>query len=116
VDREVEKSFGFVADPTKSKCYNASIYLAIVPTWSYFSRPSNMAFHDLTTRIKPPKNTRSLLGLGLKFIPNPKYNVPLTNYAAESLPCFDRDLKVKSFMAGLPGDDNFNPKLYARSK
>ena len=37
----------------------------------YFSRPSNMDFHDFTKRQKPPKNLRSLLGLGLKFIPTP---------------------------------------------
>ena len=40
--------FGFVGDPTISKRHNASITLAKMPTWYYFSRPSNMAFHDFT--------------------------------------------------------------------
>ena len=30
-----------------------------------------MAFNDFTNRHKPQKNLRSLLGLGLKFIPTP---------------------------------------------
>ena len=54
-----------------SKRHNASITLAKMPTWYYFSRPSNMAFHDFTKRHKPQKNLRSLLGLCLKFIPTP---------------------------------------------
>ena len=48
--------FGFVHDPTISKRHNASITLAKMPTWYYFSRPSNMAFHDFTKRHKPHKN------------------------------------------------------------
>ena len=40
--------FGFIGDPTISKQHNASITLANMPTWYYFSRPSNMAFHDFT--------------------------------------------------------------------
>ena len=63
--------FGFVGDPTISKQHNASTTLAKMPTWYYFSRPSNMAFHDFTKRHKPQKNLQSLLGLGLKFIPTP---------------------------------------------
>ena len=63
--------FGFVGDPTISKRHNAAITLAKMPTWYYFSRPSNMAFHDFTKRHRPQKNLRSLLGLGLKFIPTP---------------------------------------------
>ena len=42
-----------------------------MPTWYYFSHPSNLAFHDFTKNHKPEKNLRSLLGLGLKFIPTP---------------------------------------------
>ena len=48
--------FGFIGDPTISKRHNASTTLAEMPTWYYFSRPSNMAFHDFTKRHKPQKN------------------------------------------------------------
>ena len=63
--------FGFIGNPTLSIRHNASITLAKMPSWYYFSRPSNMAFHDFAKRHKPQKNLRSLLGLGLKFIPTP---------------------------------------------
>lgn len=38
-----------------------------MPTDLYFSRPSNLSFHDLCSTNKPPANIRSLLGLGLNF-------------------------------------------------
>ena len=44
-----------------------------MPCWYYFSRPSNVACHDLTTYLRPPAYLVSLLGLGLKFIPKPRY-------------------------------------------
>ena len=69
--KKLVAQFGFAGDPTLSIQHNASINLAKMPTWYYFSRPSNMAFHDFTKRHKPQKNLRSLLGLGLKFIPTP---------------------------------------------
>ena len=47
--------FGFVSDPTLSRGHNASITLAKMPTWYYFSMPSKMAFHDFTKRHKPQK-------------------------------------------------------------
>ena len=72
--------FGFVADPTISTHHNASNTLATTPTWYYFSRPSNLTFHDFTKKHKPPKNLLSLLGLGLKFIPTPS----LTNSWSDS--------------------------------
>ena len=90
-----------------------------MPAWSYFSRPTNLAFHDLTRDLKPPKNLRSLLGLSLKFIPNPRYNVPWKAYKTIILPRFDTDLRVKTFFATEnPVDDgsqNYNPRMYIRS-
>ena len=62
--------FGFAADPTLSIQHNASTTLATMPTWYYFSCPSNLAFHDFTKKINQKKST-IILGLGLKFIPTP---------------------------------------------
>ena len=69
--KNLNAQFGFASDPTLSTRHNASITLAKLPTWYYFSRPSNLAFHDFTINHKPEKNLRSLLGLGLKFIQTP---------------------------------------------
>ena len=61
--KKLMAQFSFAADPTLSIQHNASITLATTPTWNYFSRPSNLAFHDFTKKHKPAKNVRSLLGL-----------------------------------------------------
>jgi hypothetical protein len=78
-----------------------------------------MAFHDLTTRMKPPKNLRSLLGLNLKFVPNPRRNTPWATFEKVILPRFDGEVrvKVKVFMAGVEEDPEhpYNPKVYAPS-
>ena len=80
-----------------------------------------MAFHDLTTRIQPPKNLRSLLGLSLKFVPNPRYNVPWKVYESTILPRLTNDLKVKAFMACKIADDDddeddgYNKRMYVRT-
>ena len=58
-----------------------------------------MAFHDLTTYKKPPKNLRSLLGLSLKFIPTPRVNTPWQHYETQTLPRFERSMRLKAFFA-----------------
>jgi hypothetical protein len=116
VDRDIVAAFGFVATTSQSTRHNASLYLAHMPTWQYFERPTTMAFHDLTTRLKPPRNIRSLLGLNLKFIPTPMRNTQLRKLEEEILPRFGRDLKVKVFMAGQEEDPDYNPKTYIKSE
>jgi hypothetical protein len=74
-----------------------------------------MVFHDLTTRLNPPKNLRSLLDLNLKFVPNPRTNVAWRTYSEEVFPRFDRDLKVKIVMQNHDEDESYNPNLYVKS-
>jgi hypothetical protein len=112
----LEEAFGFVADYRNTKRHNATIALATMPMWLYHSRPTIMAFHDLTTRLKPPKNLRSLLGLNLKFVPNPGRNASWATIEKDILPRFDRDLRVKVFMAGATAEETYNPKMYAASE
>jgi hypothetical protein len=78
-----------------------------------------MAFHNLTS-TKPPKNLRSLLGLSLKFVPNPRYNVSWKVYHSTILPRLVNDLKVKTFMAckiqdADNEDDGYNKRMYVRT-
>ena len=78
-----------------------------MPSWYYFSRPSNMAFHDFTKWHNPPKNLRSQLGLGLKFIPTPS----LTNRLF-------RSVHLQFHFAGKPpseGRTSYDPKIYVHS-
>jgi hypothetical protein len=116
VDREIVAAFGFVANPNLSTRHNASLYLAQIPTWQYFESPTTMAFHDLTTRLKPPRNIRSLLGLNLKFILTPKRNTQWSKFEEEILPRFGQDLKVKVFMEDQEEDPDYNPKMNIKSE
>jgi hypothetical protein len=81
-----------------------------MPKWFYFSRPGNMACHDLTSSNKPPAAFRSLLGLGLNFCVIPETT---TNRIRESLERFRRDIYLRVFFAG--SDDLTPTKLFVRS-
>jgi hypothetical protein len=116
VEQRTRDTFGFVADMTKSRRHNAATYLATMHPWAYFSRPSHVAFHDLSTGLKPPKNIRSLLGLSLKFIPSPRTNVLWTAYEDHTFSLFDLELKVKVFMADHEDDGTYNPEVYIKSR
>ena len=83
-----------------------------MPHWFYFSKPSNLAFHNLCTRLQPPPNLRSLLGLGLKFCPAPKYTFHDT---ISTLIRFSKNMKLKVFYAGETDDpEHYNPKMYVQ--
>ena len=110
--------FGFVGDPTISKRHNASITLAKMPTWYYFSWQSNMAFHDFTKRHKPQKNLRSLLGLGLKFIPTPSLTNCWSRLKQSSYGRLFRSVHLRFHFAGKPpseGTTTYDPKIYVHS-
>jgi hypothetical protein len=77
--------------------------------------PTTTAFHDITTRLTPPCNLRSLLGLNLKFIPNPQRNTSWARFKEETFSRFDRDLKVKVFIAGKEADELYSPNMCIHS-
>jgi hypothetical protein len=114
---EIEVASGFVSDYTLLVRHNASIALATMPVWLYHGRSTRMAFRDLKIRLKPPNNLRYFLGLNLKFVPNPRRNVPWETFEREILPRFDRNLRVKVFMVGVNTDTTnpYNPKMYLSS-
>ena len=86
-----------------------------MPAWFYFDRPNNLAFHDLTTLITPPSNLRSLLGLGHKFCPTPRFT---TSCIDDTFLRFHHDYYCKIFYAGkeFSGNDTYDPKMYVNSK
>ena len=89
----------------------------------YFDRPTNLAFHDLTTNVKPPWNLRSLLGLGLKFIPTPSEPTKWKDLerADATLPRLKRSIRLRCFFSNKPpltstdASSDYNPRLYSRS-
>ena len=84
-----------------------------MPSWFYFVRASNLAFHDLTTKLSPPKNLRSLLGLGLKFCPIPRK----AKFDPSTLLRFTRDINLRTFFAGkiMEQKEEYEPKMYINS-
>lgn len=76
------------------------------------SRPSNTAFHNLcNTSI--PASVRSVLGLGLKFIPSPRHSGGANDFQLDR---FRRDLLLYNFFSGSPASDReYIPGLYIRS-
>jgi hypothetical protein len=91
--------------------------------FQYFNRPTNLAFHDLTTRLSPPQNLRSLLGLGLKFIPTPYKTTLLSQLHSEkgAFPRLQRTIDLKCFFIDSPPLDpnesspDYNPRMYVKS-
>ena len=98
---KLKQQFGFIADPNKTLLHNASSTLAHTPTWYYFSRPSHLAFHDFTRIKQPAKNVRSLLGLGLKFIPTPRYTNTWKKLRELLMPKFTRAIHLRFHFAAL---------------
>ena len=98
--------------------FNAYTILCNMPAWYYFDRPTHLAFHDLTQSQKPPPNLRSLLGLGMKFIPTPSYTTTSSSITNSTIERFERNLYCKTFFArpkNEEDEEDFDPKLYIPS-
>ena len=88
---------------SNSRSHNRRLYLSQIPAWSYFTRPRHSAFHDLrlNKECPLPHSFKSLLGLGLKFCPNPKHATnPQT--LRHTLDRHQRDLWLKHFFKNNP--------------
>ena len=122
IRKRIELAHGFIADPTLSVNHNAFLRLSSMTTFFYFYRPTNLAFHDLTSRLKPPANLRSLLGLGLKFIPTPDYTTKWSSVddgPTGTLPRLHRSILLRCYFNDSPklADQNkdYNPRMYTPS-
>ncbi len=98
---------------TRMPAHNATLHLADLPAWFYYQRPANLLPHDLTRRmdILPPLNFRSLLGLGMKFIPRPRHTT--STILEKSFTRLCKDLFNRCVYAD--GDNEYDPYLYASS-
>ena len=112
----IRASFGFVANYNFTASHNAYIHLSLMPAWFYFDRANNLAFHDLTTTPSPFLNLRSLLGLGHKFCPMPRFS---TSCVKETFKRFHHDYYCKIFYANKDFSNNdqndYDPKMYVNS-
>lgn len=90
----------------------------------YYTRPGNMAFHNLCTTTQPPPGTAALLGLGLKFCiesPRPFQNIDPAMFRLR------RDIRIHFYHQQLEADNGptttdptydttYIPKLYIKSE
>ena len=87
-----------------------------MPTWQYFNRPTNLSYHDLTlATTSKPANIRSLLGLGLKFIPIPGWTAPWSKLDSMTIQRLRRDMELKCFFAGTKSTFDGDMRMYIRS-
>jgi hypothetical protein len=81
-----------------------------MPATLYFSRPFNVAFHNLCALTSDcPKHIKSLLGLGLNFIPTER----ICNFNNIDHNRFIKDLFTRCYFLGTPS--RLPPKLFIRS-
>ena len=64
---KLTECYGFCADPTLPLWKNIENYVPQMTLQQYYSRATNMAYHDYCIINPIPVGTRSLLGLGLKY-------------------------------------------------
>jgi hypothetical protein len=112
----VEDMYGLNISITASSYKNAIKNLGNTPTWAYFTKLTNLAFHNLISQDYQhtiPKFLKLLLGLGLNYcIQRPKLNT-LSNL---DLDRFKRDLLLRVFFTGQQAYKNTIPtKLYIKS-
>ena len=88
-----------------------------MPIWYYLSRPTHLAFHDFTRYKQPPKNLRSLLGLGLKFIPTPRLTNSWNHLKLTTMAKLKRSIDLRFFHAGTHSSDDtdYDPHMYVKS-
>ena len=90
-----------------------------MPAYQYFDHPSNLAFHDLTSTLPSPLNLKSLLGLGLKFIPTPPATTLFRSLEQpdKTIPYLDRSMRLKCFFVNHRDldSDSFNPRMHIPS-
>lgn len=83
--RKIISIYGFCPNPRLSAKTNACRLAIKLPTTFQMKRPKNMAYHNLCKNIKVPSFVRNLLGLGLKFCPNPKKSSAPTDISLQRL-------------------------------
>ena len=114
------KAYGFKANIRLSVRQNAILRMENLFSFNYYNWPNDIAFHDLTTTKQPHPNIRSLLGLGLKFIPTPFRTTTINHLLTTNsgLPHLERSLRLRCFFLAKgypPTDVEFNPKLHVPS-
>lgn len=115
MDREVESSYGFIPDPSLSIHHNARKVLGDMTLACYQNQVDNLKFHDLTDGNILPASAASVIGLGLKFIPTPKFS-PSSKDVTLASDRLERDLSLRIHFAGDDGPSSFDPSSSSKCR
>ena len=111
--QQLERQYGFVADPKLPVWQNAVRRIKKLTFADYESRfITNLSCHNLLTNLPLPRGTTQLLGLGLNFCLRSPSISRTTTHTFNRLTA---DIRRMYHLRDLPDDDNYNPKLYIRS-
>lgn len=111
----LQRNYGFIADPSKALRHNAFFRLQNMKVWQYVDQPHNKAFYNLTLDNEGQNDVRQLLGMGLTFIPNPFFT---NNNLHESSRKSVRDMKLRAYYKGadtIKSKSKKDMKIYVRS-
>jgi hypothetical protein len=112
--KQIKKIYGYVADPNLPTWENAKNIIASTTSSTYFSKPKNLACHNLCTKV-PPKNFQILLGLGLNYaLKTPR----VKNNTKTIMKRFRNDIRRKYFFQQRPENkekEDYIPKLYLKT-
>jgi hypothetical protein len=103
--------FRFVSNTSLTMSHNVCIAFMNLPVWLYILQPQNKAFHNYTG-INLPISVRSLLGLGLKYIPSPQCN---KGHSDVDLQRFQRNMSLFYHFAGNSDNKDLNNELKPKS-
>ena len=106
IQSQVHDLYNFVPDLSLSTHLNAHKVLGNMEPRTYFSRPHNLAFHNLTNQKIVHPSTAQVLGLSLKFIPTPTYTFDWDIFDQAWI-CFEQDAHLQVYFAGT--ESNFQP-------
>ena len=110
ISTKMMEAYGFDPDPSFTARHNAMIQLGNLPLWSYRSKATNLAFHDLTKDRSLPPTTSCLLGLGSKFIPTPLKTTSKKDME-QNISRFYRDICLAAHFAHSWSDEDKPQKL-----
>ncbi len=100
-----------MADSKEPLWKNIEEVLGKMTKFQYFNRPKQMAYHDLCTKLRPPKGIGATLGLGLKFCIQKKHP---PNNLEQSFQRFISDVRKRFIFAGKMKDITPS-KIYIKS-
>ena len=106
------KKYGFVSNPDLSPKHRLHNALLSFPLRLILCQPRNKQYHNLCINTQPPDEIEDLLGLGVKFCPQPRVSIK-ENALNANISRFRRNFHCKVYFGG--SDDDYDPNQLRHS-